>query len=62
VIVADYWLPWPDDHGTALLCFSTPLTTHQEPMLELFDAIVESVHWTSPGDSEDIDPEEIRDR
>jgi len=52
---ADYWLERPDGRLTQL-AFSTPLVRYEEPLLELFDTIVDSVAWSDterPGRGED---------
>ena len=43
-LVVDYWLTAPD-WGLAHLAMSTPLVAHEEAMVGLFDAIVESASW-----------------
>jgi len=53
---ADYWLERPDGRLTQL-AFSTPLVRYEEPLLELFDTIVDSVTWNdqdAPTRGEDL--------
>lgn len=45
---ADYWLEDPDGRSITLLTFSTPLVTHRNAMLDLFDAVVATTSWEMP--------------
>lgn len=45
-LVVDYWISRPSG-GVAHLAMSTPLLTHEEAMVRLFDAIVETRGWVA---------------
>ena len=46
-VEADYWIAATNPNRIALLTFSTALAEHEEGMLSLFDAIVNTVRWPS---------------
>lgn len=47
-LVVDYWVTGPSGR-LAHLAMSSPLIEHEEPMVELFDAVVETARWVAPG-------------
>jgi hypothetical protein len=48
VLQADYWLAAAEPNRLALLSFSTSFVTHEQEMLELFDAVISTVRWPAP--------------
>jgi hypothetical protein len=43
----DYWAQRPGD-GLVQLAFSSPLVALREPLVELFDTVVDSLTWRGP--------------
>lgn len=56
-LIVDYWLTAPRTADLALLTFATPLITHGEAMLGLFDAVVASARWEIRDDLKESDDE-----
>lgn len=46
-VVVDYWLTRGDGAGVFHLAASTPLVDHEDAMVGLFDAVIESARWSS---------------
>lgn len=49
LIEADYWIVATDPNRLALITFTSALAEYEEEMLALFDAVVSTLRWPSPG-------------
>jgi hypothetical protein len=48
VLEVDYWILAADPNRLALVTFSTALAEYEEEMLDLFDAVVNTMRWPTP--------------
>ncbi len=53
IIEADYWIAAANPSRVAMLTFSTALAEYEDEMLELFDAVVQTIRWPAP-DAEEV--------
>jgi hypothetical protein len=48
ILEADYWLAASNPNRIALLTFSTAYAEYEEEMLNLFDAVINTIRWPAP--------------